>query len=115
MVHRRDLVAEDVLGGRQLALGIGEMALGARTRAERGGGIGAEPAAAAADAADQLLGLLGVDARGRRPPSIRGDERERRPGERVSGRPPCGVGMLDRARAAAHAASRSPAKYSARA
>ena len=97
-MHRRDLVAEDVLGGRQLALGIGRVTLGGQHGAERGGGIGAEPAAAAADAADERLGLLGVDARGRSSPSIRRDEREGRPRERVSGRPSRGVGMIDRPR-----------------
>ena len=74
----RHLVAEEVLGGGELALGLRELPLRREHDAHRGGDVRAEPAPTRSEAPDGFLRLLGVSASRGQPLFPDGHQRERR-------------------------------------
>ena len=96
MVDGRDLVAEEALGGRELALRLGRLPLGEAHEPERSQGVRSQPAPARPDTAHDRPRLLGVDAGGRKMPPVGGDEREGRAREGVARRAPFRIGVLHR-------------------
>src|SRR3954462_9724285 len=84
-----------MLGVHELPLGLGELAFATEDGAERGRGVRAYPAAAAADACDQRSRLLRVRPRGGQMPFVEREEGERCARDRLRGRTALGLGMLD--------------------
>jgi hypothetical protein len=96
VVHREHLVPKKVLGACQLTLGLSEVALAGEYAPESNSGVCAKPCSGDAEVADDRLCALRVTACDRTPPAIDGNERQRRPGKGMAGRPVLDVRMLDR-------------------
>ena len=96
VVHREHLVPKKVLGACQLTLGLSEVALAGEYAPESNSGVCAKPCSGDAEVADDRLCALRVTACDRTPPAIDSNERQRRPGKGMAGRPVLDVRMLDR-------------------
>ena len=95
MVDGEHVVPEEMLGARELTLGLGEVTLARMHAAQRNCGVGTEPRAVRAERVDERLGPLGVGACTRPPTAVQGDERKGRAGEGVLRMAAVGVRVLD--------------------
>jgi hypothetical protein len=80
----RDLVPEEALRVRQLAICLGDASFARKHEPVRDGCVRSEPATAAPDRADQRPCLVRVDTSDCQLSAVDRDECKRRPGERVS-------------------------------